>query len=479
MNPVFARRFLKTSVLSLALLCGGAVSCIGSAGGGDLPKELEQYVVDSTPAEMLPLNINFDDKVSLIGVEVKAADEVVAGDRVRLKMYWRVHVPLDDPQWKLFTHVLDSKGRRLLNIDNVGPLRRFRNGNQAWPPGRWENGKIYVDTQSFSVPRKTKTKTLRVTVGIWKGSKRLKLKGGPSLDKDRGLVATLNVGPPKKLPPVPVLEPMHLSKGVTLKIDGKLDEAVWKDAADTGAFVNVATGQADAKSKIQGSAKLLWDDDALYVGFDVQDEDLRGKFGAKEKDPHLWTQDCVELMIDPDGNADNKNYYEIQVGPQNLVFDSHFDAYNQPVKRPDGPFGHQDWSAHLQSAVQLHGTLNNSQDKDKGYTVELRIPWVSFDKAKRVPPRAQQTWRVNLYAMQNNSGLAWSPILGEGNFHKASRFGKVRWLTDDDQRLSVRKAKAKALAQSRAKDRAEALADAKTAGSSVGTQPAAAKKTGH
>ena len=30
--------------------------------------------------------------------------------------------------------------------------------------------------------------------------------------------------------------------------------------------------------------------------------------------------------------------------------------------------------------------------------------------------------------MQNNDGVAWSPILGEGNFHKASRFGKVEFV---------------------------------------------------
>ncbi len=34
---------------------------------------------------------------------------------------------------------------------------------------------------------------------------------------------------------------------------------------------------------------------------------------------------------------------------------------------------------------------------------------------------------MNFYAMQNNGGAAWSPILGEGNFHKASRFGRVTW----------------------------------------------------
>jgi hypothetical protein len=58
----------------------------------------------------------------------------------------------------------------------------------------------------------------------------------------------------------------------------------------------------------------------------------------------------------------------------------------------------------------------------------MAIPWASLTKAKRTPPRPDDTWRMNFYAMQNNGGVAWSPILGQGNFHKASRFGRVRFM---------------------------------------------------
>jgi hypothetical protein len=135
-------------------------------------------------------------------------------------------------------------------------------------------------------------------------------------------------------------------------------------------------------------------------------------------------------MIDPDPSGDNKDYYEIQINPQNLVFDSQFDDYNQPRQEPDGPFGHQDWSAKLESAVQIRGTLNDDKDKDDGYAVEVRIPWSSFDKVKDLPPAPGSLWRMNLYAMQNNDGVAWSPILEQGNFHKASRFGRVSFVLE-------------------------------------------------
>ena len=54
-------------------------------------------------------------------------------------------------------------------------------------------------------------------------------------------------------------------------------------------------------------------------------------------DAHLWEQDAVELMIDPDG--DGKNYFELQLSPTELVFDTRFDSRRQPQ-----PFGHATFS---------------------------------------------------------------------------------------------------------------------------------------
>jgi len=177
--------------------------------------------------------------------------------------------------------------------------------------------------------------------------------------------------------------------------------------------------------------KLLWDEQNLYLGFDVKDPDIVSGFDKKQKDPHLWTKDTVEIMVDPDGDGDNKDYYEIQVNPEGLVFDSQFDDYNSPKKDPDGPFGHQEWEAKLKSGIVVNGTLDKPGDKDEGYVVELAIPWKSFGKAKAAPPKIGDIWRMNFYAMQENNGVAWSAILGQGNFHRASRFGRVMFADKD------------------------------------------------
>jgi hypothetical protein len=294
----------------------------------------------------------------------------------------------------------------------------------------WEPGKVYVDQQTFHVP-KAKTDTIQVITGFFNKEGRLPVTAGPKDSQDRAMVATFTVQPSEatmkaRIAQVPELSLERLEKTDKITIDGKLDEAAWKNA-QLLPLVDVAKGEAPKDSPVNGTARLLWNDTNFYVGFDVQEANIVGGFPKNAKEPHLWTKDTVEVMVDPDGDGDNDDYYEIQINPQNLVFDTQYDHYNEPKTEPDGPFGHEDWSAKLKSAVTVDGTVDKPEDTDKGYVVEAAIPWKSFNKAKKTPPALGDTWRLNFYAMKDNAGVAWSPILGQGNFHKASRFGRVRF----------------------------------------------------
>lgn len=198
-------------------------------------------------------------------------------------------------------------------------------------------------------------------------------------------------------------------------IDGELSE--WSEAVRTETFVNTMDG---AHESLAPSARMMWDERALYLAFEVEDRFLRAS--GQQRDDHLWEEDCVELMLDPDG--DEQRYLELQVSPGNVVFDTWFDTYRAPQ-----PFGHVTWTSGLESAVRVHGVVGDDE-ADDGYDVEIAIPWTAFTVAGRdgSPPEEGETFRIQLYVLDTREegqwGVGWSaPLVGD--FHVPSRFGRV------------------------------------------------------
>ncbi len=130
------------------------------------------------------------------------------------------------------------------------------------------------------------------------------------------------------------------------------------------------------------------------------------------------------MMLQPGDPGDNRDYYELQVDVAGAVFDTHFDDYNAPITGSGAArtFGHQEWSSQVERAV-----FNQA---GSFYSVELALPWSALAQGRApIPPRAGDVWRLNLYTFRDGQrqALAWSPIRGQGNFHRSSRFGRVRF----------------------------------------------------
>jgi hypothetical protein len=208
-------------------------------------------------------------------------------------------------------------------------------------------------------------------------------------------------------------------------IDGKLDEAVWGKAIALGPLVDPGMGGDDRGSRVASYGKLGWDDKSLYVGMVVRDDSPVSPFKREDSDPHLWEKSsAIELMVQPGDPGDNKDYYEIQIDTKGAVFDTHWDDYNIPITGGEGDkvFGHQLWSCKAERASTIDG--------GKSYTIEAAIPFSAFEPGRvSFPPKSGDVWRINLYSFRDSQGiaLAWSPIKHEGNFHKSSRFGRVRF----------------------------------------------------
>jgi hypothetical protein len=128
-------------------------------------------------------------------------------------------------------------------------------------------------------------------------------------------------------------------------------------------------------------------------------------------------------MLQPGDPKDNRGYFEIQIDTAGALWTTRFDDYNQPVQRDATGravrFGHQDWDPAIRHGQQVHRGW---------YAIELALPWSAVTPARvAVPPRPGDVWRANVYSFRDGQrdSLAWSPLLGRGNFHYAARFGRL------------------------------------------------------
>jgi hypothetical protein len=53
-----------------------------------------------------------------------------------------------------------------------------------------------------------------------------------------------------------------------IRVDGTLDEAAWREAPWTDAFVDIE-GDAKPRPRFRTRAKMLWDDDYFYIAAEL------------------------------------------------------------------------------------------------------------------------------------------------------------------------------------------------------------------
>ncbi len=211
-------------------------------------------------------------------------------------------------------------------------------------------------------------------------------------------------------------------------IDGSASDKAWTLAASTPLFAVEDLSRQQQHSR-PTQAKMLWDDDHLYFLFAMVDPDVWSTF--TKRDDQVWQEEVVAIFIDPDG--DGLDYAEIEINPLNVVFDL---LLSQPWA--DGGRGFAQWNPTFASAVQIDGTLNDPSDTDRGWTVEVALPWAALTsdirdvmKGMALPPPIGEHWRINLYRYERiredalvvvSEPSAWSTV-GVNDFHRPDRFG--------------------------------------------------------
>ena len=259
---------------------------------------------------------------------------------------------------------------------------------------------------------------------------------------------------------IPHYQVYRTTNGIT--VDGKLDEQEWQFAPRSPNFRDLISG---AETIHDTQAAVLWDEEFLYVGYWVEEPNLQASI--TERDGLIYNNNDVELFI-----AGKDGYYEFEINSFGTIYEVFFiweEAYktggydkmtgfgiNEPGRRafngvgykshPKGPrIGFWNWDLEgLKSAVYTDGTINNDKDRDRGWTVELAIPWASISilaKAdqRAVPPMPNDVWRMDFSRFnqykeaepaEDSGGWAWSPH-GIWDSHVPECFTFVHFLEDN------------------------------------------------
>jgi len=204
-----------------------------------------------------------------------------------------------------------------------------------------------------------------------------------------------------------------------LVLSGKVDDPLWQ-TAEAVVLTDPITG--DPK-RYQTTARLLYNAQYLYIGFQCEDEYVWGTY--TERDSPIFTEECVEAFICPSGKV--RQYYEINVSPRNTIFDTFI------LNGKENGGEHQMISLMeytcpgLLTAIHIDGELG--VPGARGWSVEYALPFRSLIGHDHLIPEPGDEWRLNLYRIDSLQRdkldlYAWATV-GKNDFHRPEYFGTL------------------------------------------------------
>ena len=177
------------------------------------------------------------------------------------------------------------------------------------------------------------------------------------------------------------------------KLDGDLSKPFWQPGEWIDDFHDIQGDFLPRPAK-KTRVKLLWDEEALYVGAHLTDDTIWAT--VKNRDEVIYVDNDFEVFLAPQDTS--HRYYELEMNAANAVWDLLMEKpQRDDVRRIIG------WDIHgLESAVRIDGELNNPAADNRGWSLELKIPWFSLRECgsnevypTRFAPALGEVWRLN------------------------------------------------------------------------------------
>ena len=196
-----------------------------------------------------------------------------------------------------------------------------------------------------------------------------------------------------------------------INIDGKDDELAWSNAIYTDDFIDI---EGDKIPMQKTNVKMLWDDKFLYVFAKLYENHIWGDI--TKRDEVIYYNNDFEVFINP--NDDVFSYGEIEINALGTEWDLFL---NRPYRLKGKADSSWDING-LKSAVYINGTLNDPNDLDDYWTVEIAIPLIEIEKLntsrKDEKVISGDVWRINF------SRVNWDFEINNGVYSRKKENGK-------------------------------------------------------
>lgn len=186
-----------------------------------------------------------------------------------------------------------------------------------------------------------------------------------------------------------------------ISIDGKVEEPDWKQVKWIEDFADIE-GDKKPAPLYRTRVKMLHDATNLYLLAELEEPHIWATYDTR--DMIIYHENDFEVFIDPD--KDTHNYYEYELNAKNTLLD-----LKMPMPYRNG--GHADirWNSKgFESAVSIDGTLNDPTDKDKNWTIEMKIPFADLEVPQT--PSEGQIWKIDF------SRVEWKTHFVDGKYEK-------------------------------------------------------------
>jgi Carbohydrate family 9 binding domain-like len=212
--------------------------------------------------------------------------------------------------------------------------------------------------------------------------------------------------------------------------DGILDEKSWAEVPWTDYFVDIE-GSVRPLPRFKTHAKLLWDDDNIYIAAELEEPDVWATL--RQRDTIIFYDNDFEVFIDPDG--DTQAYYELEVN----AFGTAWDLLLLKPYRDQGT-AVTSWDiAGLKVGVHVDGTINHPGDVDKGWTVEIKIPLTTLKECAGVQglPKAGSRWRLDFSRVEWKTHVQNGTYVKDINPKTGKPFPEDNWVWSPTGRINM------------------------------------------